>query len=282
MSFHRVQDKAEFYARPDVYGIEFIHAQFITHRFARHVHDYFVLGIIEAGLQTFSYRGTKHATATRGIIVLNPDEPHTGESATPDGFTYKAMYPSAELMRDVATQIAGKPQDVPFFPEPIVYHDGLAERLLRLHQALLAPNSALAGESGVLSVLGDLALRYADSRLTPTRIGQERAAIRQVRDYIEAHYDQNISLTELARLVAFSPYYLARVFRSEVGIPPHAYLESIRIRHAQRMLLFGHSLTEVAYATGFAHQSHFTNRFRRFVGVTPSQYLKQCKIMQDG
>ncbi|HLY27319.1 MAG TPA: hypothetical protein VKQ72_13320 [Aggregatilineales bacterium] len=40
MSSHKVKDSAYFYARPDVYGIEFIHAQFVTHRFARHVHDY--------------------------------------------------------------------------------------------------------------------------------------------------------------------------------------------------------------------------------------------------
>jgi AraC-like DNA-binding protein len=276
------QDNAQFYTRPDVYGLEFIHAKFVTHRFARHVHDYFVLGIIEAGLQTFSYRGAKHATATRGIIILNPDEPHTGEAVTPEGFTYKALYPPAELMRFVASEIAGKPNGVPFFSTPIIYDDMLARRLLALHHALITPNSALEGETGVLNVLGELARHYADTRLTTTRLGREREAVRQIRDYIEAHYNENISLTALARLVSFSPYYLARVFRAEVGIPPHAYLESIRIRQAQRLLFLGQSLAEVAYATGFAHQSHFTNRFKRFVGVTPSQYLKQGKIMQDG
>ncbi len=106
-------------------------------------------------------------------------------------------------------------------------------------------------------------------------------AIQRVRDYIEAHYDQNISLTELAQFASFSPFYLARVFKAELGIPPHAYLESVRIRHAQQLLALGQPLAEVAYSTGFAHQSHFTNRFRRFVGVTPAQYAKQSKIVQD-
>src|SRR5260221_10218950 len=150
MGSHKGQDKAQVYARPDVYGIEFIHARFITHRLARHVHDYFVLGIIETGLQTFSYRGAKYATATQGIIVLNPDEPHTGEPATPDGFTYKALYPSAELMREVVTQISGKPKQIPFFAAPVIYDSDLAQRLLRFHKTLLGPNSALEGESGVL------------------------------------------------------------------------------------------------------------------------------------
>ena len=68
-----------------VHGLRFIHARYVTHKFARHVHDYFVLGIIEDGLQTFSYRGAKHGTATGAIILLNPDEPHTGEAAKQSG-----------------------------------------------------------------------------------------------------------------------------------------------------------------------------------------------------
>ncbi len=83
------------------YGIDFIHANFVTHRFSRHVHDYFVLGIIESGFQTFDYRHAKHRTAPSGIIILNPDEPHTGESASPTGFGYKAMYPSVSLLRRI-------------------------------------------------------------------------------------------------------------------------------------------------------------------------------------
>ena len=86
-----MKEEATFYTRPDVYGVQFLHANYINHKFARHVHDYFVVGIIEGGLQTFSYRGAKHGTATSGIILLNPDEPHTGEPATPAGFRYKAV-----------------------------------------------------------------------------------------------------------------------------------------------------------------------------------------------
>lgn len=276
-----VKENAHFYTRPDVYDIAFIHATFIKHRFARHVHDYFVLGIIEAGLQTFSYRGAQHGTAPSGIIVLNPDEPHTGEAATPEGFVYKALYPSADLMQFVAAEMVGRSTALPFFTAPVIYDATLARRILGLHQALVTPTSALEGEVGMLHVLADLVRRYADSHFAMRPLGEERAAVRRVRDYLDAHYDQNISLAQLADLVGFSPFYLARVFKSEMGIPPHAYLESIRIRHAQRLLASGQPLAEVAYATGFAHQSHFTNRFKRFVGITPAQYAKERKITQD-
>jgi AraC-like DNA-binding protein len=279
-----MKEKANFYSRPDVYGLQFLHAQYVNHKFARHVHDYFVLGIIEGGLQTFSYRGVKHGTATSGIILLNPDEPHTGEAATPAGFTYKALYPSVDLMQSIAAEITPRRSPIPYFSAPVIYDRDLAQRFLHLHYALVNTNTTLEGEVNVLGVFATLIARYADTRVSAPSIGDERVAIRRVREYIEAHYDQNVSLAELAQLVSFSPFHLARVFKAQMGIPPHAYLESIRIRQAQRLLAFDQPLAEVAGATGFTDQSHFTNRFKRFMGVTPAQYAKQSnqsKILQD-
>jgi AraC-like DNA-binding protein len=272
-----------FYKNANVYGIEFIHANFVKHRFSRHVHDYFVLGIIENGLQTFNYRGETHQTAPSGVIILNPDEPHTGEPATPAGFRYKAIYPSAELMRQITQDVTGQSNRIPFFTQPVIYDANVAQQLLRLHHVLVTtPENSLAGESAFLDVFAGLITRYADIRYRELAAQHERKAIQRVRDFIETHYDRNISLTELAQMVAFSPYYLARTFTAEVGLPPHAYLESVRIRHAQHLLASGTPITEVALMTGFPHQSHFTNRFRKAVGVTPGQYVKQSKIAQDG
>lgn len=266
---------SQFYTRPNLHDLSFLHAAFINHSFARHVHDYFVIGIIEAGLQTFSYRGEKHATATTGIIILNPDEPHTGEAATPAGFTYKAMYPSAALMQLAVTESTGHDRGVPFFRDPVIYDAPLARRLFTLHRALLNPAESLAAETHLLSALSDLVTRHADPKYPLGTVGHERAIVRRAREYLDAHYDQDVSLSQLAQIVALSPFHLARVFSAEVGLPPHAYLESIRIRHAQRLLALGQPAVEVALATGFVDQSHFTNRFKRMVGVTPGQFAKQ-------
>jgi AraC-like DNA-binding protein len=276
------EEWVQFHQRADVYGIEFIHANYVKHRFSRHVHDYFVLGIIENGPQTFDYRGAKHRTAPSGIIVLNPDEPHTGEPASPAGFGYKAMYPSANLLRSITEEITDKSNVLPFFPQPVLYDGELAGQLLDLHGLLVASTpDSLAGETAFLEVFDRLITRYADVRYSAIRVRRERTAVQRVRQYIEANYDKNLTLAELACLVAFSPYYLARTFAAEVGIPPHAYLESIRIRHAQRLLMRGLPIAQVALDTGFPHQSHFTTRFRRAVGITPGQYIKERKIAQD-
>jgi transcriptional regulator GlxA family with amidase domain len=134
----------------------------------------------------------------------------------------------------------------------------------------------------VLETFVAMIARHADIRGAPRPFGREHAAVRRIRDYIEAHYDQDISLTGLAALVSLSPYHVARVFRAEVGLPPHGYLESVRIRRAQRLLAAGMPPAAVACATGFADQSHLTHRFKRLIGVTPGRYARQRKIVQDG
>ncbi len=272
---------ARLYSRPDVYDLEFLQAKFVRHRYARHVHEFYVFGIIESGLQTFSYRRDKHRTAPGGVIILNPDEPHTGEPAAQGGFIWKAIYPSPELMRDAASQITGRSQPLPFFSDPVVYDPELATQLLRLHQALLAPESSLPSETHLLAFLTTLITRYADARISAAEPQPNRAAIRRVRDYLEAHYADDLSLNQLARVAALSPYHLSRLFCDQFGIPPHAYLESIRIRHARRLLASGVPIVEVALETGFADQSHFTQRFKRMVGVPPGQYVKDRNFTQD-
>ena len=135
---------------------------------------------------------------------------------------------------------------MPFFPAPVIVDDALSRRLVALHRALIGPASTLEGETRLLATFADLIARHADGRHAPQRLGQERAAIRRARAYMDAHYDRDLSLTDLARSVDLSPFYLARVFRAEVGMPPHAYLESVRIRAAQGLLASGMPLAEVA------------------------------------
>ncbi len=72
-------------------------------------------------------------------------------------------------------------------------------------------------------------------------------------------FSQGVSLTQLAAHVSLSSYYLLRAFRAEVGMPPHAYLDSVRIRHAQKLIEAGKPLSEVAAEVGFSSQSHLTH-----------------------
>jgi AraC-like DNA-binding protein len=166
---------------------------------------------------------------------------------------------------------------LPFFAKVRVDHPWVIDSILALHRALAQETSPLECESRFTWTLAQLIQRYADIRFDEQPPGRERHAVRQARRYIDECFAQGINLTQLADHVALSPYYLLRVFRAEVGMPPYTYLESIRIRHAQRLIEAGKPMAEVAVELGFSSQSHLTHRFKQIIGVTPGQYAQQLR-----
>jgi AraC-like DNA-binding protein len=254
-----------------------LHAYYVQHAYPRHSHEYYVITLIERGHQSFTHRSIKHVTLPGGLILINPGEVHTGEAADRAGFEMRSLYPTISTMEAAVFELTGRHQMTPFFKQVRVDGSSLAGNISSLHQAMYAGASMLECESRLLWTLARLIKQHADISFTESRIGNEKSTIQRARDYIEGHFATGVSLQELAQYVGLSPYYFLRVFRAEVGMPPYAYLESVRIGHAQRLIESGRSLTEAAFEAGFSSQSHMTNRFRKIIGATPGQYAQQVR-----
>jgi AraC-like DNA-binding protein len=173
-------------------------------------------------------------------------------------------------MQQIAAEVTGR-VDLPVFTHAVIHDESLTDRLIRFHRAIADTSSSLAVESNLICALAHLIRRYADGRRPSSPGLSERSAVRIAREYIDAHYDVDVSLSDLATLVHLSPFYFARAFQKDVGLPPHAYLETVRIRRARELLLRGVPITDVSAAVGYSDQSHFTHRFKRLLGTTPGQ-----------
>ena len=254
-----------------------LHAYYIQHAYPRHSHDYYVISLIERGRQSFTHNGTKHFTPPGGVILINPGAVHTGEAVDEQGFELRSLYPTIAHMQLAFYELTGRHQALPFFKDVRVDDRSATHSVLSLHKAMMQGASTLECESRFIWTLAQLIKRYADFSSTEQKLGKEKKAIRQARRYIEEFFARGVSLNELAGYVALSPYYFLRVFRAEVGMPPYAYLESVRIRHAQRLIETGKPLAEVAAEVGFSSQSHLTRRFKKIIGATPGQYAAQVR-----
>src|SRR5215510_14944435 len=241
--------------------IGLLHAYFVQHAYPRHSHDYFVICLIERGRQTFTHKGSKYFTSPGGVILINPGAVHTGEAADSQGFEMRSLYPTVSHMETAGMELTGRHQALPFFKDVQVDDRWAMNSVLALHKSLSQHASQLECESRFIWTLAEFIKRYADVSFTEHPLSQEKNAVAQARRYIDESFSHGVSLNALAQHVALSPYYLLRVFRAEVGMPPYAYLESVRVRHAQQLIEAGKSLAEVAMDVGFSSQSHLTRRF---------------------
>jgi AraC family transcriptional regulator len=100
--------------------------------------------------------------------------------------------------------------------------------------------------------------------------------LRRVLEHVQAHLDQQLSVTALAAVAQISPFYFSRLFKQSTGLSPHQYLLRQRIERAKELLADpSRRVAEVSYELGFPHQSHFTTVFGKLEGVTPRAYQRQ-------
>jgi len=101
-------------------------------------------------------------------------------------------------------------------------------------------------------------------------------SLQRAREYIHAHFSENLTLARVARAAGVHPVYLGQIFRQEFGETLGEYLNRIRVRAAAAMLANSDlPLSAVAADLGFYDQSHFTRVFRQFTGATPGTFRNE-------
>jgi AraC-like DNA-binding protein len=270
-------EQVKFWRDPVLNNTELLRATYVTHSFSRHTHEGYAIGVIDAGVEEFTYQGATHQAPAGSIVIVHPGEAHTGHAGTPEGWKYRMFYPDVNLLQRAISEVKEGVQIIPYFPNPVIQDAELAGQLSRLHRALEASESQLERESRFLWALTRLITRYADRRFKVAAMGQEQQAILRVRDYLNAHFAESVSLNYLAEIADLKPLRLLRVFQREMGLPPHAYLVQVRVKQSKALLGLGEAIAQVAIDTGFTDQSHLNRHFKRLVGITPKQYAIGCR-----
>ena len=104
---------------------------------------------------------------------------------------------------------------------------------------------------------------------------QERSGniIKTAKDYIDAHFDKDISLDDVSKVVNISPYYFSKIFKEESGLNFIEYLTNIRIEKAKNLLENSNlSVKEICISCGYSDPNYFSRSFKKNVGITPTEY----------
>ncbi|GDX07430.1 AraC family transcriptional regulator [Buttiauxella sp. A111] len=264
--FHDKKDSAQFRHLPQLPGVELYHAHISRYAFEPHTHEAFGIGTVTWGAERFRYRGVQHVAATDSLVLMNPDELHTGEAATEDGWQYRMIYLEPEILEAVTGSRNWS------FSE-VVNHDPLrAGHISHLINGLWRESDSLA-QQGLLLNLIETFQPYA--RHLPSGSPGSPHRFEQIRDYLHDNYMHPVTLEELAAVVSLSPYHFQRMFKAHFHVTPHQMLMAIRLWRAKQFLTSGMPAAQVAAASGLTDQAHLTRAFSQRYGITPVRYQKQ-------
>lgn len=193
----------------------------------------------------------------------------------PLSFTVIAL--DSACITELMQQIFGR-DDLELEPRWQVY-DPLIHKIvaaLRSDLAMGCPAGRLYGESFLTSLAVHLLSHVASPQETPQLPSPAELSPRirqQVIEFIEDHLTTDLALTDLAAQTGFSPFHFCRLFKQSMQITPHQYMIRRRVERAKYLLQHSQlSIAEIAVACGFAHQSHLSRHFRRWVGTSPKAF----------
>lgn len=165
--------------------------------------------------------------------------------------------------------------------QPFILHESNSVQVLQLMRCLTGGSSPLEKETQLIHTLSSL-INYSDK--VPVAIDSpayEGRSLRHIKDYLDHHYRENITLDTLSEISGLSKYYLIRLFKEKYHVPPHTYQILLRINFAKREIRKSRSFAEVAQEAGFYDQSHFIKVFKHYVGTTPEIYSKSDRPQQE-
>lgn len=244
----------------------------VVQKFPNHFHDYYVFGFIEKGNRLLTCNSREYALKAGDVTIFNPRQPHTCEQVNQKPMDYRSINIELDVMLEVTREIFGKPI-LPHFSPSVLYRSELAASLRDLHRMIFAEEADFRKEELFFILMEQFIRECSDNTMKPkSPVPGDKLAT--VCTFLEKNSHLTISLDQLGELADMSKYHLLHSFTQHMGISPYSYLQTVRIGKAKKLLEAGVSPIQVAMETGFSDQSHFTNTFKKLIGLTPRQYMK--------
>lgn len=263
--------RVSIWRNEQLFDIDFIGYRLHNHHFSRHFHDHYVIEMVTSGTDSFYCNGTNYIAETNELVCINPGEVHTGNTIGNTGLSYYSLCPRKEKLSEIANLLdISLPRDF-HFEQTVTDRPLFATRMKALFNSFHQPGNNLEQEELFIDCMKELLQPRATATEIISSPGEPR--VKQVKEYIHAHFKKDISLQQLSSLVSLNPYHLIRLFKRNTGLSPYDYLLVTRTEYGKQLLRKGYAVKDAAIGSGFYDTSHFNRSFRKYAGVSPKFFL---------
>lgn len=228
-----------------------------------HSHECAYFCFVLKGTYTETYGKRKRNCKPSSLIFHPPDELHSDRFCDLEARCFNVQVETQRLER-VREYSAILDSSTEFYCGPLA---NLTIKLYREFREMDEP-FPLVIEGLALEILGEASKQSVQfSGCRPPQW------LKQAREILHAHFSTNLTLTNIAASVGVHPVHLARAFRQHYRCTVGEYVRQLRIDFACRELSMSDtSLVDIASASGFCSQSHFSTLFKRYTGLSPAEY----------
>ncbi len=255
----------------DDLSIEAVSFEGIVQPFPNHFHDYYVIGLVRRGEREMQCKNQTYNIHSGNVLLLEPSDNHGCVQTDGGVFDYISLNIPEKIMRDLTEEITGEAM-LPGFSENVIENDDTKELIIKLHGLIFEDRREFEKEETLLLLAENILKNYGRDYLEV--VSPYANDVLRVCSFMEEHYSERIGLSELCAVGNMSKSALLRSFAKYKGITPYRYLQSVRINRARELLEQGTPPIDTAFLTGFSDQSHFTNAFHTFIGLSPAAYGK--------
>jgi len=253
-------------------NMELLQCQSSLHEFPLHYHNTFCLTIIHDGLM-----GENDISAPAGtLLISHPFEVHQNKLVHQTAYSFTTFYIPPDLFSHATNS------NNLFFKEKVIYDKSLVSSFNQLaRQAPHLKNNKkyiLRYEKNFIAAIDELASAHSSNE--PFSETSSPEIINEIKNYIIGRLDRKISLIELSKIAGLDKFKFLRWFKKHTGLTPFNYIILNRIERGKKLIRQGKPIVCAALDSGFYDQSHFTNYFKYFVGITPKEYQSRFNIFQ--
>lgn len=238
-----------------------------------HYHETYCISLIQKGV----FGENELLIPTGSILISHPNEIHHNKLVENIGVSFTTFYVSKDVIDSIS------PFQFTSFENKIVQNSFLWNQLNSLIKLVSTSkkekNFTIDFYTTFYQTISLLIQSYGHDKPYSTKESSE--PLDSIKYYIKENLNSKINLTALAKIVDMSKYQFTRWFKSNVGITPFEYVLLKRVGFGKRLIQEGVPLVDASLDAGFYDQSHFSNYFKKYVGMSPSVYKNSCNIFQD-
>ncbi len=234
------------------------------HAYKPHLHSALSVGIVQKGSTVLNVNGIDYKVTEGDGIVIYPYVTHNCKPVDIDNWAFTMLYIEEAFYQtnDLLVQLRDKIGIKKLSDQEIKLIFGVID-------LLKTSKDPFAEEVGIIDVVNEI---FVDQALE-VELGSDGIESR-VRDYLNDHYLEELTLKNLETHFKINRYTLIRKFKAKYNTTPSAYQLQLKINYSKHLLGRGLNLLDVAFEAGFFDQAHFSREFKKVYGITPLQYFK--------